>query len=147
MKQSLVRVQWRVSGVIEAEVEEVWNVLLETHPNLLANDKTAIRNGSEVFKTSRGTSGEGKIYLEVDASQYSISVKGEWWYRGVHTLGEHPQGTLLTYSVHNVAPMLSRWMASLVQGPEHARTMKSRLESMLNAIGERLDCKTYLVQS
>jgi hypothetical protein len=140
------RPQWLASGVVEAPVEHVWQALLETHPNLSAEDRASLKNTPGVFKTSHGTSGEGKIYLEVDPSRYSVAVKGEWWYRGVHTLEPHSQGTLITYSVYNVAPPLTRWTASLVQGPEHARTMKSRLESLLNTVGERLTCKTYLVQ-
>jgi hypothetical protein len=95
MKESLAQAQWIVSGVVEAPVEKVWEVLLEVHPNVSAADRATIKKNPQPVKTVRGKAGEGKIYLEVDPSQRSIAVKGEWWYRGVHTLEAHSQETLI----------------------------------------------------
>jgi hypothetical protein len=140
-----MQTQWVVSGVVEAPLEKTWEALLETYPNISEQDKNAIKHSSQLFKTTRGKSGEGKIYLEIDPSQHRIAVQGEWWYRGVHRLEPHPRGTLLLYSVYNIAPPMSKWIASLVQGPEHARTMKAQLQESLEAMGKQLKSKTSLV--
>jgi hypothetical protein len=140
-----MQAQWVVSGVIEASLEKTWQVYLETYPNISEQDKNAIKQSSQLFKATLGKGNQGKIYLEVDPSQYSIAVQGEWWYRGVHRLEPHPRGTLLTYSVYNIAPPISRWIASLVQGPEHARTMKPQLQTLLETIGKQLNSKTSLI--
>jgi hypothetical protein len=138
--------KWVVSGVIEVPVEKAWEALLEVYPNLTAADRDALKKSSQPFKTIHGQSGEGKIYLEVDPFQHSIAVQGEWWYCGVHAVQAHERGSLLEYCVYNIAPRASRWMASLVQGPEHARTMNSNLQNMLSTLGKQLSCKTYLLK-
>ncbi|MEO5952540.1 MAG: hypothetical protein ABIQ44_08770 [Chloroflexia bacterium] len=62
------------------------------------------------------------------------------WYRGVYSVEAGEEGSLVTYSVHNVAPGVGRWAAQLVQGPQHARTIKDDLSKLLKAIGARLGC-------
>ena len=58
----------------------------------------------------------------------------------------HGKGSLLTYTIRNVAPGSSRWMANLVQGPQAARGMKGQVQNVLTTIGERLGVATLLVE-
>jgi len=134
-----------VSGIVEAPVEQVWDILIDATPGLTATDKEMIARQGEAqpFTTAVGKPGEGKTKIEVDKNQHSIAIEGEWWYRGVHTVKHHPKGNLVIYEVYNIAPGLTRWMAQLVQGPQHARTMDYQLQQVLDAISDRLHCPAY----
>lgn len=132
--------------MVEAPIEKVWEVLLDANP-LSSTDKSDIFHAdeSEIYKTSTGKPGEGKITIEVDKKHHSIAIQGEWWYRGVHTVEAHERGSLLVYRIYNVAPGGTWWLAQLVQGPEAARGMRKTLQDLLNTMGARLDCKTILL--
>lgn len=138
---------WSVSGVVEAPVEKVWEVLLESNPILSTADKAAItrQNGSQPFTTSIGKAGEGRTHIEVDKQHHSVALQSEWWYRGVHSVESHERGSLLVYRVYNIAPGIGWWAAQLVQGPQNARGMKDQLQELLKAIGARLACAVYLM--
>ena len=138
--------EWIASGIVEAPVEKVWEVLLDANP-LSSTDKSNIAraDGSQPYTTSTGNPGEGKITIEVDKKQHSVAVQGEWWYRGVHTVEAHERGSLLVYRIYNVAPGITWWLAQLVQGPEAARDMKKTLQDLLNTMSARLACKTMLL--
>jgi hypothetical protein len=139
--------QWAVSGVVEASVEKVWESLIDVTPGLTAIDKEMIayHNEAQPFTITVGKPLEGRMKIEVDRNLHSVAIEGEWWYRGVHTVKSHPKGSLVTYEVYNIAPSPTRWMAQLVQGPQHARTMKYQLQQVLDAIGKRLHSTTYLI--
>jgi hypothetical protein len=141
---------WTVSGVVDAPPDRVWQALLGSNPNLSRADKEAIarqpEKASQLYTITKGEPGEGKIYIEVDKRTRSLAIQGEWWYRGVYSVQPRGKGSLLAYTIRNVAPGSSRWMANLVQGPQAARGMKGQLRDLLNAIGERLGVATHLVE-
>ena len=137
--------KWAVSGVIEARPEKVWEALIAANPALTEADKKAIRNGSDSPITfTSGKPGEGKIQVEVDKKRRSIAIQGEWWYRGVHSVEQHKQGSLLVYRIYNIAPGVGWWMARFVQGPQVARSMKSQFEALLANLSKQLGVSARL---
>lgn len=117
----------------------MWEALLDAHPSVSAADKLAIarQNAVQPFTVTRGKPGEGQVQIEIDTQRHYIAVRGEWWYRGVMPVAPHAQGSLLVYNVYNIAPGAGWWMAQLIQGPSHARTMREiHLQPLLRAIGE-----------
>ncbi len=139
--------QWQAAGTVHAPVEQVWKILLETQPILTDSmrDEIARTKKGSVFSVSKGEHGEGRITIEVDAQANWIAVQGEWWYRGVHTVAPHKQGSLVTYSIYNIASGVGWWMAQLVQGPQQARVMHAQLAEGLAGMGKRLGCKTEMI--
>jgi hypothetical protein len=132
---------WSVSGVVEAPVDQVWPLLLDNFSSV-GVDRNTVENytGQQPYTTFIGKPGNGKITIEVDKVRHSIAIQGEWWYRGVHTVEPHPRGSLVTYSIYNIAPGIGWWAAQLVQGRENARGMKTQLQAGLDAIGAKLGC-------
>jgi len=47
-----------------------------------------------------GVSGSHRL---VDRESGVIAYWGDWWYRGEDTVAAHPEGTLLTHRVYNIA--------------------------------------------
>lgn len=133
---------WSVSGILEAPLDQVWEVLFDTLPGLPSQVRRELeRDGHpEVLTMSAGSPGEGRIHLKVDKRQYRVAIQGEWWYRGEYSLTQHPHGCLLVYQVYNIAPGTSWWLAQLFQGPQHARKMETQLQTLLRSIGEQLGC-------
>ena len=130
--------QWRVAGLVEAPVETVWNGLLE------ANGLTQIVNAAQQRVIVTEHPYEGRT--EIDLKTHTIMRQGHWWYRGVHSVEAHPRGSLIRYDVYNIAPGIGWWAAQLVQGAQHAREMKSSLETTLQSLGQRLGCRTQIVK-
>jgi hypothetical protein len=122
----------------------VWEALLNANPYLSSADKEAIARQTELFTTTVGNSMEGLVKIDVDKQRHSIAIEGQWWYRGIHTAEPHQKGSRLVYSVYNIAPSATRWMAQLVQGPQNARNMPQQLRELLDAIGSQLHCTAYL---
>jgi hypothetical protein len=150
-----IQPQWRTSGIIEAPASKVWKNLLDTFPMLSPKQRSELDQKSslhsfrqednpDVFKTSVGKHNEGRIYLEVEQKQYRIVIQGEWWYRGEYIIKSHTRGTLLLYQVSNIAPGASWWLAQLVQGPQHARSMAEYLQTLLHTLANQLGCATEL---
>ena len=130
---------WSVSGVVEAPVEQVWPLLLDSFSSV-GVDRKAVEayRGPQPYVTFIGKPGNGKITIEVDQVRHSILIQGEWWYRGVQMVEPHPRGSLITYSVYNIAPGIGWWAAQLVQGRENAGKMKGQLQAGLDAIRKHL---------
>src|SRR5262249_33167811 len=129
--------QWIVTGIVEAPVEKVWTDLLNGNPYLSAADREAIARQIGVFRTTAGNAMEGFVKIEVDKRQHSSAMEGQWWYRGIHTIEPDQKGSRIVYSVYNIAPISTRWMAQLVQGPQNARNMPHQLQELLTAIGSQ----------
>ncbi len=75
--------------------------------------------------------------IEIDKAAHTITLQGEWWYRGTHQVMAHDGGSQITYAVYNVAPGVTRWLAALMQRELDAR-MKTDLQHLLEGIRQRL---------
>jgi hypothetical protein len=128
-----------VSGVIEAPVDEVWGALVDETECLSANEKRALKQTGPA-QPLRKKVADGLADMEVDATRRSISSQGHWWYRAVTSVEAHPRGSLITYSVYNIAPGAGWWIAQLFQGPQHARKMHLSHAQTIEALGRTLHC-------
>lgn len=137
---------WVTSAVVEAPVERVWESLIEIDPNLSPDEKRAIArmNETQPCTVIKGERGAGKIRVEIDSRAHTLTTQGEWWYRGVYAIERHPHGSRIIYHVYNIAPGIGWWGAQLVQGPQHARTMRTQLGTLIQKLGERLHCAVYM---
>lgn len=138
---------WQVSGVIEATPEEVWKTMIKLNPALPDSVRRDAANtrAQQPLVTSVGKPGESREHIRVDKADHKLTIQGEWWYRGVYSVAPHKRGSLLTYSVYNIAPGIGHWAAQLVQGPQHARGMKREVTKLIENIGTQLACRTFLV--
>ena len=130
--------QWKMSGIIEAPIEKVWESLLEAN----GLTQTVREAKGNLIVTEHPYEGR----TEIDLQKHTISRQGHWWYRGIHRVEPHPRGSLIRYEVYNIAPGIGWWAAQLVQGPQHAREMKHNFETMLQNLGQCLECPTAIVQ-
>ena len=121
--------RWLATGVVEAPVHAVFTALLAVGP---------VPGAERVPTDSHG------VTVEVDQPRHTLTVQGNWWYRGVYAVRESPRGSLVEYRVHNVA-VRGRWAVPLMQLrlPHH---MRRDLTVLLQAIGRHLDCRAYPVE-
>lgn len=140
------QIRWTFTGIVEAPVDAVWDALLHVSPLLAQVDHTALTQGPAVqhISTTLGEPAVARITVDVDRSQHTLATQGEWWYRGVYTVSPHPQGSLLTYRVYNVAPTASRWLVPFVTR-QTAATLPGAFSQLLQTVGERLQCAARLV--
>nr|WP_055504304.1 hypothetical protein [Nonomuraea pusilla] len=75
------RLVTEVAGIVEASVEQVWQVLAGA-------------------PAEQGTT--------VEPDRHTITHQGGWWYRGEWTLSPHPDGTRVVHRVYDVAESM-RW--------------------------------------
>ncbi|MFD0884061.1 hypothetical protein ACFQ08_05765 [Streptosporangium algeriense] len=107
---------------------------------------------------SRGGGGEGGLRrftlrmpahtMIVEVTGITLAAQGGWWYRGEHIVEPHPEGTLLTHRVFNVAGW-GRWAvrpANRFFAGLGDRTRKGFAEG-LQRVGLELGCGTRLLGS
>lgn len=83
--------------------------------------------------------------MTVEVDETTIALQGGWWYRGEYTLTPHPEGTLLSHRVLNVAQRM-RWGVPLANrffiGREEGQ--RDGFTALLGRIGDELECATRL---
>ena len=114
-----------VSGIVEADADAVWDALLET---------------------TRSLTSMAGVHTEADQERRNLVVSGQWWYRGEYTVREAERGSVLQYSMYNVAPPLTRWLVPLVAGRALRSSAQPMFERQLADIGTRLGANAYLVR-
>lgn len=114
-----------VTGVVEADAGAVWDALLDTIRPL-----TSIAG----------------VRAEADPVRRNLAVSGQWWYRGEYTIADSAHGSLLTYTMYNVAPPFSRWLVPLVAGSALRGSALPMFKRQLADIGTRLGARAYLVR-
>jgi hypothetical protein len=114
-----------VSGVIEADADAVWDALLET---------------------TRSLTSMAGVHAEADPERRTLTVSGQWWYQGEYTVREAERGSLLEYSMYNVAPRATRWLVPVVAGRALRSSAQPMFERQLADIGTRLSVRAYLVR-
>jgi hypothetical protein len=134
--------QWFASGVVEAPVQDVFTALVAVGPGAGAPPDSAATDPDGVLRYEAPVGGAGhSVFVEVDPNRHTLAVQGHWWYRGVHTICECPQGSMIEYRVYNVATR-ARWAVPLMQHrlPEQ---MRRDLAALLQAIGRHLNRPAY----
>jgi hypothetical protein len=99
-----------------------------------------------LLETIRSLTSIAGVRAEVDPARRSLAISGQWWYRGEYTVSVAEHGSLVRYSMYNVAPRFSRWLVPLVAGRALRGSARPMLEGQLTEIGTRLGTRAYLVR-
>jgi hypothetical protein len=118
---------WTLTAIVEASPEAVFQHI-------------AALKQQEV----RALGSEYKDAVAIDEAHLMITLTGHWWYQGIHTVYLHPNGSQVTYTVHNVA-QVARTLAFL-QRPLYLKQMRQEFEQLLQQIGRQLGCPWRLEQ-
>ncbi|WP_433792227.1 hypothetical protein [Actinoplanes sp. CA-252034] len=124
-------------GVVEASPDAVAAVLLDVGPGgrspLAVAGAVEHDDGGEFVVIVEGS----RMTVTVDRAARSVSLQGEWWYRGVTSVEPDPRGSLLVHRIYNVAPG-HRWAVRMVaRGPVNAApaTFATHLEHLSRLLG------------
>jgi hypothetical protein len=148
---------WSATGVLEAPLERVVNVLLTVKEGPIGTDnapllralpgpgallgRATLRGGPEKFTIHYGHDPSGTV--EVDRARGYFSFRGGYKFGADYHFTTHPKGTLLTYRTFNVAPEQHRnrpivrfqfWLSA---------KLKIGLRGGLRHMGKVLDCRAY----
>jgi hypothetical protein len=116
------RLVQQVTGVVAADAADVWDALL-----------AIVRPASAI--------------LEVDPDRRVLSISGQWWFHSEYAVTPDPdpdRGSLITYSVFNVAHPLTRWLVPLVAGQALHASPRPMIERQVAAIAARLGVPGHL---
>jgi hypothetical protein len=84
------------------------------------------------------------IQLQIDPKQLTVTIEGQWWYRGVTAVEPADRGSLVVSRVYNIAPRASRWLVRFVHHHEEVAFRMNHAQ-LIKAIGRRLGCNADLV--
>jgi hypothetical protein len=107
-------------AVVEAAPERVAALVLDVRPGgrspLAVTGTVDEDDGDRLVVTQDGS----RITMTVDRAAASVTLEGEWWYRGVTRVEPDPRGARLRHEVYNIASG-NRWAVRLVsRGPLNA---------------------------
>ncbi|MEU4158439.1 hypothetical protein [Actinoplanes sp. NPDC026670] len=124
-------------GVVEAAPDAVAAVLLDVGSGgrspLAVTGTVEHDDGDEFVVIHEGS----RMTVTVDRAGRSVSLQGEWWYRGVTSVEPDPRGSLVVHRVFNVAPG-HRWAVRMVsRGPLNAAptAFATQLEQLSRLLG------------
>jgi hypothetical protein len=98
-------------------LDESWRRVVADTPGL-SDAERAVALGSSALITPPGAYRPG---FHITESRRVVAMQGGWWYRGVTSVEVHPDGSLVTYTVVNVAPSWGKWLAHFFQARAHRR--------------------------
>lgn len=105
------------SHVVDEPVDAVWRRIVETMPGVSPADRALALGGGVLTHAP----GPNRIGFHVGHDVRALAMQGGWWYRGVTSVSAVPEGSRVTYTVVNVAPGWSRWLAHWFHAPAHRR--------------------------
>jgi hypothetical protein len=130
-------------GVVEAAPDAVAEILLDVRPGgrspLAPIGTVESGEGDELVVTQDGS----RITVTVDRTARSVTLQGEWWYRGVTSVQPDPHGARVIHQIFNVAPG-QRWAVRFVsRGPLNAAP--AAFATIIKKLGEQLHCAAWVV--
>ena len=98
-------------GIVEAAPDRVAEILLDVRPggrSPLAAPGQIAGEGPRASDQPPGDSfvvrhDGSRLVVTVDRAACSVTMQGEWWYRGETSVASEPRGSLLTHRVFDVA--------------------------------------------
>ena len=113
------------TGMVEARSRQVtaetpdqaWRRVVDGVPNLSDADRAL------AFSTEGGIKPPGAYRpgFHVSDTLRVVAIQGGWWYRGVTSVEPHRGGSLVTYTIVNVAPGWGKWIAHVFQARGHRK--------------------------
>ena len=131
-------------GVVEAAPDAVADVLLDVRPGgrspLVTAGTVESADGDEYAVTLNGS----RMTVAVDRAAHSVTVQGEWWYRGVTSVEPDPRGAQVVHRIFNVAQGHGWAVRFVSRGPVNAApaTFLAHLEQL----GEALHCAAWMIE-
>jgi hypothetical protein len=148
---------WTATGVIEAPLERVSDVLLVVTEGQIGRRNApllravpvgghllggaTLRGGPRSFTLHYGSHAGGKV--EVDPARGFFRFEGGYKFGAEYRFTSHPKGTLLTYKAINVAPPDHRNRAAVRFQFWLGGKLKIGLRSGLRRMGKALGCRAY----
>ncbi len=148
---------WVATGVIEAPLEKVVDVLLpvkegpinkQNAPLLLGVagagrmlSRATLHGGPNSYSVHYGPHPGGTV--EVDATSGYFAFQGGYKFRAEYRFTAHPKGTLLTYEAINVAPAERQDSAGVRFQFWLGGKLKVGLRGGLRRMGRALGCRAY----
>jgi hypothetical protein len=91
-------------AVVAAPPDRVAGLLLDVRPG----GRSPLATGTLVSETGAGDEfvvdqDGSRMTVTVDRAGRSVSLQGEWWYRGVTSVEPDPQGSRVVHRIFNVA--------------------------------------------
>lgn len=130
-------------AVVETSPERVADLLLDVRPGgrspLAVRGRPDSPEGDEFAVMQEGS----KVTVTVDRVARSVTLQGEWWYRGVTTVEPDPRGAQVVHRIFNVAPG-QRWAVRFVsRGPLIAAP--AEFAGHIADLGRKLDCAAWVL--
>ena len=131
-------------GVVEAPPDQVADVLLDVRPG----GRSPMATTGVVEETDSGddfvvVKDGSRLTVSVDRTARSVSLQGEWWYRGVTTVEPDPRGSRVVHQIFNVAQGRAWAVRFVARGPLIAAP-KAFAETV-QGLGERLGVSAWVV--
>jgi hypothetical protein len=131
-------------GVVEAAPDAVADVLLDVRPGgrspLVTDGTVESADGDGFVVTLNGS----RLTVTVDRAARSVSMQGEWWYRGVTTVEPDPRGAQVVHQIFNVAQG-NRWAVRFVsRGPVNAAP--ADFLAHIDKLGLALHCAAWVIE-
>jgi hypothetical protein len=152
----LVRLLWSASGVVEAPVDDVADLVLRTEagevdphscisPLTQASPGLVLTGGPVRFGVAAPRPvGPNDVHRSRPTAP-PPRRGGRWWFRGVCSFEPHRNGTLVVYRVYDIA-RTARWLVPLLllqqrlSGTFDGGSVQSQLHAFVSRIGQRLCC-------
>lgn len=147
---------WTATGVIEAPLERVVEVLLKAKEGPIGKNNApllqmvpgaghllksaTLKGGPDSFTVQYGNYPGGTVELDRDGHHFVF--QGGYKFRAEYHFAPHPDGTLLTYRAVNVAPAAHQNRALVRFQFWLGGKLKVGLRSGLRRIGKALGCRT-----
>jgi hypothetical protein len=148
---------WVATGVIEAPLDQVVDVLLSVKEGPVGQEnapllrvipgagpllkRASLRGGPEAFTVHYGPQAGGTV--EVDRDSGYFAFQGGYKFRAEYRFSAHPKGTLLTYEAINVAPAKHQDRAGVRFQFWLGGKLKIGLRGGLRHMGRKLGCRAY----
>ena len=130
-------------AVVEADPDAVAGVLLDVCPggrSPLAADGTIEETdvGDEFVVVKDGS----RLSVTVDRAARSVSLQGEWWYRGVTTVEPDPRGSRVVHRIFDVASGHGWAVRFVSRGPLNAAP--AEFAAQIRRLGDILGVATHV---
>jgi hypothetical protein len=109
-----------MSRRVSAETfDDAWRRVVVETPYLSETDRAQALSDKDLIRPP----GAYRPGLHIAEKLRVVAIQGGWWYRGVTSVEPHPDGSLVTYTVVNVAQGWGRWVAHFFQAREHRKSI------------------------
>ena len=130
-------------AMVEADPDAVAGVLLDVRPggrSPLATSGTIAETdvGDEFVVIKDGS----RLSVTVDRAARSVSLQGEWWYRGVTTVEPDPRGSRVVHRIFDVASGHGWAVRFVSRGPLNAAP--AEFAAQIRRLGDILGVATHV---